>query len=986
MRKIVTIVMSVLLGLTAFSSSVSAQKAGKKSKAIVPQAVKLGRPVDFQRDIYPILESKCFACHNVAIDESKFVAEDVASILKGGKRGPAVVPKKPEKSLLYLLASRGKGPAMPPLPNKVDATAVTPRELGLIKQWILEGATSGMASKGAAVNWTPLPTGLNPIYSVAVSPWGRYAVAGRSNKVVIFDLALGIELGQLIDPALTPIQYNGKPMYPGGAAHRDFVHSLAFSPTGNMVASGGFRNVKLWQRPQNAKHFQIPTGAAVISSAVTADGKTAALGMSDNSIQLISLADGKLQKKLSGHAAAVTGLQFTTDGQKLLTCSKDKTIRIWDVKSGKPERKIVSAAVINAVTFNKDATQIISAEADNTLRVWSVKKPAPPKAKPAKTKPAKVKSAAGEKPLVEMKGHSKPVTSVALILPAGTQVVSGSEDGTIRIWTISNGRATRTMNHGGPVTAVAARPDGQFLASASVNNSAKLWQTSNGRQIAEMKGSLTLDQQVARLMESQAVAKQRATTAANNVKTADKNVKDREAAVKKAKDAKTAADKALADAQKKAKPILEKLKAAKAALAKKPKDNNLKKQVANAQKAADKANADVKKASDAQAAAKRTLELGEKSVVTAKAKLVEANKEKATAEATQKAVDAQLKAAQTAAQAAGKPVRTLVFSGDGTRLATGGDDHVVHVWNGSNGRHLDEFTGHKAAIHTLAFKGNDALLSASADKTVISWNLRPTWKLVGRLGVSKDAPLDLSKSPFVNRVLALSFSPDGKLLATGGGDPSRSGELMIWDVQTQKLVRDIKDAHSDTVLGVEFSRDGKYLLSGAADKFAKIFDVASGKKIRSFEGHTHHVLDVSWQADGSTIATAGADNVIKVWNVSTGEQRRSIGGFNKQVTSIQFIGVSSNFVCCAGDKKVSFKRASNGQTYRNFSGGTDYMYAAAAARDVSAGVKSATSEAAVVVAGGEDGVLRVWTGTAQLIKAFNPPQPETVQTKTQASK
>ena len=89
-------------------TSISADKKKKsaKSKAIVPATVKLGRPVDFQKDIYPILENNCVACHNVAIDESKFVLEDVASILKGGKKGPAVVPKNPDKSLLYLLAWR----------------------------------------------------------------------------------------------------------------------------------------------------------------------------------------------------------------------------------------------------------------------------------------------------------------------------------------------------------------------------------------------------------------------------------------------------------------------------------------------------------------------------------------------------------------------------------------------------------------------------------------------------------------------------------------------------------------------------------------------------------------------------------------------------------------------------------------------------------------------------------------------------------------
>ena len=101
--------------------------------------------VDFQRDIYPALEQNCIACHNVAINESKLVLEEVKDIVKGGKRGTSIVAKQPDKSLLYLVASRKKKPHMPPLPNNQDAKAFTPRELGLLRQWILEGA---VGSKG----------------------------------------------------------------------------------------------------------------------------------------------------------------------------------------------------------------------------------------------------------------------------------------------------------------------------------------------------------------------------------------------------------------------------------------------------------------------------------------------------------------------------------------------------------------------------------------------------------------------------------------------------------------------------------------------------------------------------------------------------------------------------------------------------------------------------------------------------------------------
>ncbi len=107
--------------------------AAPPAKPIEAAAVKLGRPVDFEKDVAPILEANCLACHNSAISESKLSVETAESIRKGGKRGPAVTPKSPAASLLFQVASRAKQPAMPPLPNTVEANALSPKELGRVE-------------------------------------------------------------------------------------------------------------------------------------------------------------------------------------------------------------------------------------------------------------------------------------------------------------------------------------------------------------------------------------------------------------------------------------------------------------------------------------------------------------------------------------------------------------------------------------------------------------------------------------------------------------------------------------------------------------------------------------------------------------------------------------------------------------------------------------------------------------------------------------
>ena len=130
----------------------------------------------------------------------------------------------------------------------------------------------------------------------------------------------------------------------------------------------------------------------------------------------------------------------------------------------------------------------------------------------------------------------------------------------------------------------------------------------------------------------------------------------------------------------------------------------------------------------------------------------------------------------------------------------------------------------------------------------------------------------------VDRVNALGFSPDGKLLATGGGVPSRSGELKVWNVSTGELVSSNVDSHSDTISGLVFSPSGQSIATSATDRFVKVFKVNGGDLEKSFEGHTNHVLDVTWSADGFLLASAGADNVVKIWDYEKGTQKETVKG------------------------------------------------------------------------------------------------------------
>jgi WD40 repeat protein len=88
----------------------------------------------------------------------------------------------------------------------------------------------------------------------------------------------------------------------------------------------------------------------------------------------------------------------------------------------------------------------------------------------------------------------------------------------------------------------------------------------------------------------------------------------------------------------------------------------------------------------------------------------------------------------------------------------------------------------------------------------------------------------------------------------------------------------------------------------------KVFEVSSGKFIRSFEGHTHHVLNVAWIAHGRTLASGGADSAIKIWDFASGEQKKTITGVSREITALQFLDSRAEALAASGDNQLRLLR------------------------------------------------------------------------------
>jgi WD40 repeat protein len=257
---------------------------------------------------------------------------------------------------------------------------------------------------------------------------------------------------------------------------------------------------------------------------------------------------------------------------------------------------------------------------------------------------------------------------------------------------------------------------------------------------------------------------------------------------------------------------------------------------------------------------------------------------------------------------------------------------------------------HLTLVESLAFSPDGKFLASGFYGDVLLWD-------------ASTGALRQKITGFADRVVALSFSKDSKLLATSGGVPTEDGEIKVFDVASAKLVVEIKNGHSDQVFGVCFNPDGSKLATCSADKFVKVFEIPSGKFLKQFEGHTHHVMDVGWKSDGKLLASASADNSVKIWDYEKGEQVRTIPAHGKQVTRLVFIGQKPEFATCSGDQTVRFWNVDSGGNARNFGGNTDYLYAV-----------GVSSDGSIVAAGGEEGIVRLYNGNnGQLIKALSPP-------------
>ncbi|HEX7329902.1 MAG TPA: NB-ARC domain-containing protein [Pyrinomonadaceae bacterium] len=534
---------------------------------------------------------------------------------------------------------------------------------------------------------------------------------------------------------------------------------------------------------------------AMFGCSMSADGATIVSASYDKTLKVWDGRSGAERFTLRGHGGEMTGCAISADGETIVARSRDGTLTVWDVRSGTERFTLRGhAGRINGCAVSADGATIVSASADKTLKVWD--------------------GLNGMERLT-LRGHASRVNGCA-VSADGATIVSASDDHTLKVWNRQSGAERLTLSgHSSRVNGCAVSADGATIVSASADKTLKVWDGLSGVERFTLSGH-------AGVVLGCAVSADGATIISASY------------------------------------------------------DRTL-------------------KVWDGLNGAERFTLSGHAGVVWGCAVSADgATIVSDSGDRTLKIWDGRSKVERFTLSGHAGRVTDCAVSADGATIISASVDQKLKVWDGRSGAERFTLSGHVGRVTGCAVSANGVtIISISADGTLKVWDgesgaerFMLSGLAVRSCAVSADGATIVSASydktltvwdgesgaerfrlsGHVGPLFGCAVSADGATIVSASGDET----LKVWDGWSG-AERFTLSGYAGAVLGCAVSADGTTIISASAGHKLRVWDGPNRTACHTLTGHTAEVRGCAVSADGARVISASDDRTLKLWNAHTGE-------------------------------------------------------------------------------------------------------------------